>query len=97
MQITYLVTICPHRQNEAIQVCLKTFSDSKLDIVRCVFPVSNIYCYLLIAEDMSKVKVMFNKSMSMQPSDIQLTHYEDIVGIPLMHNALLEAKKMNSL
>ena len=97
MQIIYLVTICPHRQNEAIQVCLKTFSDSKLDIVRCVFPVSNIYCYLLIAEDMSKVKVMFNKSMSMQPSDIQLTHYEDIVGIPLMHNALLEAKKMNSL
>ena len=97
MQITYLVTISPHRQNEAIQVCLKTFSDSKLDIVRCVFPVSNIYCYLLIAEDMSKVKVMFNKSMSMQPSDIQLTHYEDIVGIPLMHNALLEAKKMNSL
>lgn len=97
MQIIYLVMISPHKQNEAIQVCLKTFSDSKLDIVRCVFPVSNIYCYLLIKEDMSKVDVIFNKSMSMQPPDIQLTHYEDIVGIPLMHNALLEAKKMNSL
>ena len=96
MQIIYLVKISPHRQDEAIQVCLKTFSDSKLDIVRCVFPVSNIYCYLLIAEDVSKVKVMF-KSMSIQPPDIQLTHYEDIVGIPLMHNALLEAKKMHSL
>ena len=97
MQIIYLVKISPHRQDEAIQVCLKTFSDSKLDIVRCVFPVSNIYCYLLLAEDVSKVDVIFNKSMSMQPPDIQLTHYEDIVGIPLMHNALLEAKKMNSL
>ena len=50
MTVKYLVKAHPSRQNEVIQLFMKTFADSTKEITRCQFPTGTIYCYMYIED-----------------------------------------------
>lgn len=92
MTVKYLVKAHPSRQNEVIQLFMKTFADSTKEITRCQFPTGTIYCYMYIEDYLETAQlIVLNKPLS-SPLDCELTIYQDIETIPLMNKALADSK-----
>lgn len=93
MTVKYLVKAHPSRQNEVIQLFMKTFKDSTKDITRCKFPTGTLYCYLFIEDYLESAQlIIIDKPLVATVIDCELTIYQDIETIPLMNKALADSK-----
>lgn len=92
MTVKYLVKAHPSRQDEVIQLFLKTFKDSIKDITRCQFPRATLYCYLYIEDYLETAQLIILNAPLSSPLDCELKIYQDIVTIPLMNKALADSR-----
>lgn len=92
MTVKYLVKAHPTRQDDVIQLFLKTFPDSIKDVSRCQFPIGTLYCYLYVEDYLESAQLIILNHTLKTNLDCELTIYQDIETIPLMNKALADSK-----
>lgn len=94
MTVKYLVVAPATRQNEVVNLFMKTFPDSVKDISRCPFPIDKIYCYMYIDDYLESAQLIIraNTLTDGKPIDAELLIYQDMETIPLMNKALADSR-----
>lgn len=92
--VVYLVMAPDTRQNEVIQVFMQTFKNSYVcDVAPTKFPIGKLYCYIFINDQLNKAALRIRTlPLDSLVEDVQITIYQDISTIPLMHSAIKASK-----
>ena len=92
--IIYLVVAPDSRQNEVIKVFMDTFSGTyTCDVFRAVFPIKSIFCYIYLNDSKGVATLrIYDKPPLKVQHDLELTIYQDISTIPLIHPAIKASK-----
>lgn len=94
MPVIYLAKALGSRQPEIIKLFMETFPDIDKYVHREPFPLNKIYCYIYYDCSMKHIRLyIHNKPVKEIIPDCELVLYQDIVTIPLMHNALVMSKQ----
>lgn len=95
--IVYKVLAHDTKQNEVIATFMKTFSDTyTCDVDRLRFPIGTMHCYVFINDDVNKAVLIIRNEPYVNPVDVELVIYQDIITIPLMHSAIKASRMQDS-